>query len=74
MSRGYSLPVGPGGEVQDGPLLDFTVQSPSWAWAAGALVSDLESNLLVAPDAVYEAFMRVFRELSFTHPSGGGRA
>jgi D-alanyl-D-alanine carboxypeptidase len=41
MSRGYSLPVGPGGEVLDGPLLDFTVQSPSWAWAAGALVSDL---------------------------------
>jgi hypothetical protein len=30
-------------------------------------------NLLVAPDAVYEAFMRVFRESSFTHPSGGGR-
>ena len=154
MSRGYSLPVGPRGEVLDGPLLDFTVQNPSWAWAAGALVSDLEdlvgffrallggrllppgllaemlstvpvppgsiplplydryglgllemgtpagrlvgqlggipgylsmvlstpdgrrqlgvmSNVLVAPDAVYEAFMRIFRELSFTHPSGG---
>jgi D-alanyl-D-alanine carboxypeptidase len=42
MSRGYSLRVGPGGEVLDGPLLDFTVQNPSWAWAAGALVSDLE--------------------------------
>src|SRR6266508_498747 len=41
MSRGYSLRVGPGGEVLDGPLLDFTVQNPSWAWAAGALVSDL---------------------------------
>ena len=32
------------------------------------------SNVLVAPDAVYEAFMRVVRELSFTHPSGGDRA
>jgi D-alanyl-D-alanine carboxypeptidase len=157
MSRGYSLRVGPGGEVLDGPLLDFTVQNPSWAWAAGALVSDLEdlvgffrallggrllppgllaemlptvpvppgsiplplydryglgllatgtpagrlvghaggipgylsmvlstpdgrrqlgvmSNVLVAPDAMYEAFMRVFRELPFTHPSGSGRA
>jgi D-alanyl-D-alanine carboxypeptidase len=42
MSRGYSLPVGPRGEVLDGPLLDFTAQNPSWAWAAGALVSDLE--------------------------------
>ena len=42
MSRGYSLGVGPGGEVLDGPLLDFTVQNPSWAWAAGALVSNLE--------------------------------
>jgi hypothetical protein len=31
-------------------------------------------NVLVAPDAVYEAFTRVFRELSFTHPSEGGRA
>jgi CubicO group peptidase (beta-lactamase class C family) len=41
-SHGYSLRVGPGGEVLDGPLLDFTVQNPSWAWAAGALVSDLE--------------------------------
>jgi D-alanyl-D-alanine carboxypeptidase len=42
MSRGYSLRVGPGGEVLDGPLLDFTVQNPSWAWAAGGLVSDLQ--------------------------------
>jgi D-alanyl-D-alanine carboxypeptidase len=42
MSRGYSLRVGPGGEVLHGPLLDFTVQNPSWAWAAGALVSDLQ--------------------------------
>ena len=42
MARGYSLPVGPRGEALDGPLLDFTVQSPSWAWAAGGLVSDLQ--------------------------------
>jgi D-alanyl-D-alanine carboxypeptidase len=42
MSRGYSLRVGPGGEVLDGPLLDFTIQNPSWAWAAGGLVSNLE--------------------------------
>ena len=25
-----------------GPLLDFTAQNPSWAWAAGALVSTLD--------------------------------
>jgi D-alanyl-D-alanine carboxypeptidase len=41
-SRGYSLPLGPQGEVITGPLLDFTDQNPSWAWAAGALVSTLE--------------------------------
>ena len=41
-SRGYSFPMGPGGEALDGPLLDVTVQDPSWAWAAGALVSTLE--------------------------------
>lgn len=41
-SRGYSLPLGPQGEPLDGPLLDVTAQNPSWAWAAGALVSDLE--------------------------------
>jgi D-alanyl-D-alanine carboxypeptidase len=41
-SRGYSLPLGPRGEPLDGPLLDVTAQNPSWAWAAGALVSDLE--------------------------------
>jgi len=159
MSRGYSLPVGPRGEVLDGPLLDFTAQNPSWAWAAGALVSDLEDlvgffrallegrllppgllaemlstvpvppgsiplplplydryglgllemgtpagrlvgqlggipgylsmvlstpdgrrqlgvmgNVLVAPDAMYEAFLRVVRELSPAEVSGGGRA
>jgi D-alanyl-D-alanine carboxypeptidase len=157
MSRGYSLRVGPGGEVLEGSLLDFTVQNPSWAWAAGALASNLEDlvgffrallggrllppgllaemrttvavppdsiplplydryglgllevetragrlvgqlggipgylsmvlstpddrrqlglmiNLLAASDPVYVAFMRVIRELSFTHPSGGGRA
>jgi D-alanyl-D-alanine carboxypeptidase len=31
-SRGYSLPLG----QEEGPLLDFTVQNPSHAWAAGA--------------------------------------
>ena len=41
-SRGYSLPLSPQGEVATGPLLDFTAQNPSWAWAAGALVSTLE--------------------------------
>jgi D-alanyl-D-alanine carboxypeptidase len=41
-SRGYSLPQGPDGAVLDGPLLDFTVQCPSWAWAAGGVVSDLD--------------------------------
>ena len=41
-SRGYSLPVGPDGAARDGPLLDLTAQDPSWAWAAGALVSTLE--------------------------------
>jgi D-alanyl-D-alanine carboxypeptidase len=41
-SRGYSLPVGPDGEALDGPLLDLTAQDPSWAWAAGAVVSTLE--------------------------------
>jgi D-alanyl-D-alanine carboxypeptidase len=40
-ARGYSLPLGAHGEALDGPLLDFTVQSPSWAGAAGALVSTL---------------------------------
>ena len=41
-SRGYSVPLSPQGEVITGPLLDFTAQNPSWAWAAGALVSTLE--------------------------------
>jgi D-alanyl-D-alanine carboxypeptidase len=41
-SRGYSLPLDPRGKPLDGPLLDITAQNPSWAWAAGALVSDLE--------------------------------
>jgi len=40
-AHGYSLPLGPHGEAVDGPLLDFTVQNPSWAGAAGALVSTL---------------------------------
>jgi D-alanyl-D-alanine carboxypeptidase len=41
-SRGYSLPLSPEGELLDGPLLDFTVYNPSFAWAAGALISDLD--------------------------------
>jgi D-alanyl-D-alanine carboxypeptidase len=41
-SRGYSLPRSPSGDVLDGPLLDVTVQDPSWAWAAGGLVSNLQ--------------------------------
>ena len=41
-SRGYSLRLSPQGEVITSPLLDFTAQNPSWAWAAGALVSTLE--------------------------------
>lgn len=41
-SRGYSLPLRLQGQPLDGPLLDVTAQNPSWAWAAGALVSDLE--------------------------------
>jgi D-alanyl-D-alanine carboxypeptidase len=41
-ARGYSLPQDPDGRVLDGPLLDITVQCPSWAWAAGALVSTLD--------------------------------
>jgi D-alanyl-D-alanine carboxypeptidase len=41
-SRGYSLPLGPQGGTPEGPLLDFTAQNPSWAWAAGALISDLQ--------------------------------
>ena len=63
----------------DGPPLDVTVQDPSHAWAAGGMVSNLQDlagffrALLVAPDAVYEAFMRVFRALSSIHPSRGGR-
>jgi D-alanyl-D-alanine carboxypeptidase len=41
-SRGYSPPLGPELEVMDGPLVDFTVQNPSYAGAAGALVSTLD--------------------------------
>jgi D-alanyl-D-alanine carboxypeptidase len=41
-SRGYSLPQDSQGQVLSGPLLDFTALSPSWAGAAGGLVSDLE--------------------------------
>ena len=35
-SRGYSLPLGPELAILDGPLVDITVQNPSYAWAAGA--------------------------------------
>jgi D-alanyl-D-alanine carboxypeptidase len=38
-SSGYSLPLGPPGQVADGPLLEFTDYDPSPAWAAGGLVS-----------------------------------
>jgi D-alanyl-D-alanine carboxypeptidase len=41
-SRGYSLPLGQHGQAPSGPLLDVTVQNPSWAWAAGALLSSLD--------------------------------
>ena len=42
-SRGYSPPLGPKLEVVDGPLEDFTDQDPSYTWAAGAAVSNLEN-------------------------------
>jgi D-alanyl-D-alanine carboxypeptidase len=35
--RGYSLPF----NQETGPLLDFTVYNPSFAWGAGNLISDL---------------------------------
>jgi D-alanyl-D-alanine carboxypeptidase len=41
MSRGYSLPLSPQLDVLDGPLIDFTAQNPSYAWAAGGLISNL---------------------------------
>jgi D-alanyl-D-alanine carboxypeptidase len=41
MSRGYSLPLTPQLDAADGPLIDFTDQNPSYAWAAGALISNL---------------------------------
>jgi D-alanyl-D-alanine carboxypeptidase len=41
-SRGYSPRLGPELEVVDGPLEDFTEQNPSYTWAAGAAVSNLE--------------------------------
>ncbi len=43
MSRGYSLPLSTQlDEVEGGPLIDFTAQNPSYAWAAGALISNLQ--------------------------------
>ena len=41
-SRGYSPRLSDELEVVDGPLVDFTEQDPSYAWAAGAAVSNLE--------------------------------
>jgi D-alanyl-D-alanine carboxypeptidase len=41
MSRGYSLPLSPQLDAVDGPLIDFTAQNPSYAWAAGGLISNL---------------------------------
>jgi D-alanyl-D-alanine carboxypeptidase len=40
-SSGYSLPREQDGDVTQGPLVDMTLQDPSYAWSAGALVSDL---------------------------------
>jgi D-alanyl-D-alanine carboxypeptidase len=41
-ARGYSPRLTDDLEVVDGPLVDFTEQDPSYAWAAGAAVSNLE--------------------------------
>ncbi|HEX8630903.1 MAG TPA: serine hydrolase domain-containing protein, partial [Catenuloplanes sp.] len=42
-ARGYSLPVDPRtGPVETGDPQDFTVLNPSFAWAAGNVVSDLD--------------------------------
>jgi D-alanyl-D-alanine carboxypeptidase len=38
-SRGYSVPLSPQGQLLAGPLLDVTIYNPSFAWAAGALIS-----------------------------------
>ena len=40
-ARGYSLALGPDLEPLNGPLVDFTAQDPSYAWAAGGLISTL---------------------------------
>lgn len=42
MARGYAPPLGPHGTIVDGPPRDVTVLDPSWAWAAGALISTLD--------------------------------
>lgn len=42
MARGYGPALNPAGEIVDGPLVDLSVMNPSWAWAAGALVSNLD--------------------------------
>jgi D-alanyl-D-alanine carboxypeptidase len=42
-AHGYSLPVDPQqGPVEGGPLRDVTLLNPSFAWAAGNVVSDLD--------------------------------
>jgi D-alanyl-D-alanine carboxypeptidase len=40
-SCGYRLPRDDDGRVLAGPLVDVTLQNPSYTWAAGALVSSL---------------------------------
>jgi hypothetical protein len=47
-SRGYSLPLSPQGQVLNGPLLDITVYNPSWVWAAGNLISNLDDLAVTA--------------------------
>jgi CubicO group peptidase (beta-lactamase class C family) len=39
-AKGYSFPLSQQGKLVEGRLIDFTVQNPSWAWAAGNMVSD----------------------------------
>jgi D-alanyl-D-alanine carboxypeptidase len=42
MSCGYRLALSPRADVTGGQLVDVTLQNPSHAWAAGALVSGLQ--------------------------------
>jgi CubicO group peptidase (beta-lactamase class C family) len=85
-SSGYSLPLGPPGQVADGPLQDVTAYDPSSAWAVSTL-GDLTRffralhrdgrrqlgvmvNVLAAPDPVYEAFIKGFQALGVRLLSG----